>query len=151
MDEAKFITLDNCLTILIYTDRSKSTNHMELFTFYGGNYSSYIDYNGKKRNIKEGSAHLLEHYVCENTVSGDLLDNLRKYNVLSCNAGTSAFNTSYFFNTVCNFYECLDTFLDGIYNVSFTNEKLNKTKYAVLNEIRDSQNNEGRRIADIRE
>lgn len=52
MDEAKFITLDNCLTILIYTDRSKSTNHMELFTFYGGNYSSYIDYNGKKRNIK---------------------------------------------------------------------------------------------------
>lgn len=33
MDEAKFITLDNCLTILIYTDRSKSTNHMELFTF----------------------------------------------------------------------------------------------------------------------
>ena len=151
MDEAKFITLDNCLTILIYTDRSKSTNHMELFTFYGGNYSSYIDYNGKKRNIKEGSAHLLEHYVCENTVSGDLLDNLRKYNVLSCNAGTSAFNTSYFFNTVCNFYECLDTFLDGIYNVSFTNEKLNKTKYAVLNEIRDSQNNEGRRIADIRD
>lgn len=151
MDEVKFITLDNCLTILIYTDRSKSTNHMELFTFYGGNYSSYIDYNGKKRNIKEGSAHLLEHYVCENTVSGDLLDNLRKYNVLSCNAGTSAFNTSYFFNTVCNFYECLDTFLDGIYNVSFTNEKLNKTKYAVLNEIRDSQNNEGRRIADIRD
>lgn len=52
MDEAKFITLDNGLTILIYTDRSKSTNHMELFTFYGGNYSSYIDYNGKKRNIK---------------------------------------------------------------------------------------------------
>lgn len=33
MDEAKFITLDNGLTILIYTDRSKSTNHMELFTF----------------------------------------------------------------------------------------------------------------------
>lgn len=52
MDEAKFITLDNCLTILIYTDRSKSTNHMELFTFYGGNYSSYIDYNGKREILK---------------------------------------------------------------------------------------------------
>ena len=30
MNKAKFITLDNGLTILIYTDNSKSTNHVEL-------------------------------------------------------------------------------------------------------------------------
>ena len=90
---------------------------------------------------------MLEHYVCENTSSGNLLDNLRNYNVLSCNAGTNSFYTSYFFNTVGNFYECFDTFLEGIYNVTFTKEKLDKTKYAVLNEIRDSLNDEGRKVA----
>ena len=102
MNKAKFITLDNGLTILIYTDSSKSTNNGE-----------YVDYNGNSKRVKPGTAHLLEHYICENTVEGNLLDNLRKYNILSCNGGTNNENTSYFFNTVTNFYECLETFLRG--------------------------------------
>lgn len=146
MNKAKFITLDNGLTILIYTDNSKSTNHVELYTFFGGNNGEYVDYNGNTRSIKPGTAHLLEHYICENTVEGNLLDNLRKYNILSCNGGTNNENTSYFFNTVTNFYECLETFLRGIYNISFTKEKLDKTKMAVYSEIRDYKNNEKNKI-----
>lgn len=146
MNKAKFITLDNGLTILIYTDSSKSTNHVELYTFFGGNNGEYVDYNGNTRSIKPGTAHLLEHYICENTVEGNLLDNLRKYNILSCNGGTNNENTSYFFNTVTNFYECLETFLRGIYNISFTKEKLDKTKMAVYSEIRDDKNNEKNKI-----
>lgn len=146
MNKAKFITLDNGLTILIYTDNSKSTNHVELYTFFGGNNGEYVDYNGNTRSIKPSTAHLLEHYICENTVEGNLLDNLRKYNILSCNGGTNNENTSYFFNTVTNFYECLETFLRGIYNISFTKEKLDKTKMAVYSEIRDDKNNEKNKI-----
>lgn len=146
MNKAKFITLDNGLTILIYTDNSKSTNHVELYTFFGGNNGEYVDYNGNTRSIKPGTAHLLEHYICENTVEGNLLDNLRKYNILSCNGGTNNENTSYFFNTVTNFYECLETFLREIYNISFTKEKLDKTKMAVYSEIRDDKNNEKNKI-----
>lgn len=146
MNKAKFITLDNGLTILIYTDNSKSTNHVELYTFFGGNNGEYVDYNGNTRSIKPGTAHLLEHYICENTVDGNLLDNLRKYNILSCNGGTNNENTSYFFNTVTNFYECLETFLREIYNISFTKEKLDKTKMAVYSEIRDDKNNEKNKI-----
>ena len=146
MNKAKFITLDNGLTILIYTDSSKSTNHVELYTFFGGNNGEYVDYNGNSKRVKPGTAHLLEHYICENTVEGNLLDNLRKYNILSCNGGTNNENTSYFFNTVTNFYECLETFLRGIYNISFTKEKLNKTKMAVYSEIRDDKNNEKNKI-----
>lgn len=148
MDKAKFITLDNGLTILIYTDSSKSTNHVELYTFLGGNHSEYIDFDGNVRNIKPGTAHLLEHYVCENTIDGNLLDNLRKYNILSCNGGTNSENTSYFFNTVINFYECLETFLRGIYNISFSKNKLDKTKMAVFSEIRDDKKNEKNMIID---
>ena len=146
MNKAKFITLDNGLTILIYTDSSKSTNHVELYTFFGGNNGEYVDYNGNSKRVKPGTAHLLEHYICENTVEGNLLDNLRKYNILSCNGGTNNENTSYFFNTVTNFYECLETFLRGIYNISFTKEKLNKTKMAVYSEIIDEKNNEKNKI-----
>ncbi len=146
MNKAKFITLDNGLTILIYTDSSKSTNHVELYTFFGGNNGEYVDYNGNTKKVKPGTAHLLEHYICENTVEGNLLDNLRKYNILSCNGGTNNENTSYFFNTVTNFYECLETFLKGIYNISFTKEKLDKTKKAVYSEIRDDKNNEKNKI-----
>ena len=146
MNKAKFITLDNGLTILIYTDSSKSTNHVELYTFFGGNDGEYVDYNGNSKRVKPGTAHLLEHYICENTVEGNLLDNLRKYNILSCNGGTNNENTSYFFNTVTNFYECLETFLRGIYNISFTKEKLDKTKMAVYSEIRDDKNNEKNKI-----
>lgn len=148
MDKAKFITLDNGLTILIYTDSSKSTNHVELYTFLGGNHSEYIDFDGNVRNIKPGTAHLLEHYVCENTIDGNLLDNLRKYNILSCNGGTNSENTSYFFNTVINFYQCLETFLRGIYNISFSKDKLDKTKMAVFSEIRDDKKNEKNMIID---
>ena len=132
MNKAKFITLDNGLTILIYTDNSKSTNHVELYTFFGGNNGEYVDYNGNTRSIKPGTAHLLEHYICENTVDGNLLDNLRKYNILSCNGGTNNENTSYFFNTVTNFYECLETFLREIYNISFTKENLIRQKWLFI-------------------
>ena len=141
MNKAKFITLDNGLTILIYTDKSKSTNHVELYTFLGGNHYEYVDCNGNTKKIKPGTAHLLEHYVFENTIDGDLFDNLKKYNILNCNGGTDTDNTSYFFNTVINFYECLEIFLKGIYNVSFSKDKLDKTKMAVYSEIRDDKEN----------
>ena len=141
MNKAKFITLDNGLTILIYTDKSKSTNHVELYTFLGGNHYEYVDCNGNTKKIKPGTAHLLEHYVFENTIDGDLFDNLKKYNILNCNGGTNTDNTSYFFNTVINFYECLEIFLKGIYNVSFSKDKLDKTKMAVYSEIRDDKEN----------
>ena len=146
MNKAKFITLDNGLTILVYIDNNKSTNHVELYTFFGGNYCEYVDYNDNTKRIKPGTAHLLEHYICENTLDGNLLDNLRKYNILSCNGGTNSDNTSYFFNTVTNFYECLEIFLKGIYNISFSKERLDKTKMAVYSEIRDAKKNEKSRL-----
>lgn len=147
MDKAKFITLENGLTILIYVDKSKSTNHIELFTFFGGNHNKYIDYNGIEKKIKEGSAHLLEHYVCENTTYGNLLDNLLNNGVLNCNAVTYKNKTSYYFNTVTNFYECLELFLNGIYNVSFSKNELDKTKQAIFSEIRDDNDNIKKKIS----
>ena len=145
-DNLEFITLDNGLTVLIYSDKTKMSNHVELTTFIGGLTSIYEDENGKTRKIKPGTAHLLEHYICENAKKGNLIDNLHEYKVLNANAVTAAEKTKMFFDTVYNLNECLELFLDSMYNIDFTSEKLEKTKYAVYNEIRDSKDNLGRKI-----
>ena len=77
MNSAKFITLDNGLTILIYSDKSKSTNHVELITFFGGNNTSFRDKNDLVKKVHKGTAHLLEHYICEQTDYGNLISNLK--------------------------------------------------------------------------
>ena len=146
MNDLKFITLDNGLTILIYSDKTKITNHVELITFIGGLSTNYKGSKGNIKKIKPGTAHLLEHYVCENTINGNLIDNLQDNKVLNTNAITYPEKTTMFFDTVYNFKENLQIFLEGIYNVDFSYDKLEKTKYAVYNEIRDAKDDIGRKI-----
>ena len=150
MNDIKFITLDNGLTVLMYSDKTKITNHVELITFIGGLTSEYVDEKGNIKKVKPGTAHLLEHYICENTVNGNMLDNLRNYKVLGTNALTYANKTKMYFDTVYNFKECLDIFLNDMYNIDFSSLKLEKTKYAVYNEIRDAKDNIRRKIGTAR-
>lgn len=146
MNKPKFITLDNGLTILLYSDKSKMTNHVELWTFLGGTNLEYQDSTGKTKKIEEGTAHLLEHYICECSNVGNFIDKLYKYKALNANAETSHYETKMYFDTAYNFKECLLTLLNAIYNIEFTKEKLDKTKYAVFNEIRDCKDNPRRKI-----
>ena len=83
MNNVKFMTLDNGLRVLLYSDKSKSVNHVELVTFYGGNNSKYLDKNGIEKEIYSGTAHYLEHYVCERSKYGNYLTNMQKYKVLA--------------------------------------------------------------------
>ena len=57
MNDAKFIKLDNGLTILIYSDNSKISNHIELVTFLGGKCRNVMDNDGNSFDILPGSAH----------------------------------------------------------------------------------------------
>lgn len=139
MNDIKFITLDNGLTILIYCDKTKITNHVELVNFLGGMSNEYVDYCGNIKKIKPGSAHVLEHYIYENTIYGDLMDKLYDIKAIKSNAVTYPEKTVMYFDTVYNFKECLNIFLNGMYNVIFSKEGLDKAKYAVYNEIRDSK------------
>lgn len=150
MNSAKFITLDNGLTILIYSDKSKSTNHVELITFFGGNNTSFRDKNDLVKKVHKGTAHLLEHYICEQTDYGNLISNLKNLNVLSANACTNSDATIFYFDTVRNFSACLRLFLTSIFSVSFDKDKLEKTKVAVFNEIRDDKDNISREILDVK-
>ncbi len=150
MNDIKFITLDNGLTVLIYSDKTKITNHVELTTFFGGETTYYIDNKKVEHKVKPGTAHLLEHYICENNINGNLLENLYSNKSLNANATTYNTKTKMYFDTVYNLNENLELFLNSIYNVSFTLDKLDKTKYAVYNEIRDNKDNKRRKIFDAK-
>lgn len=146
MNSCKFITLDNGLTILIYSDKSKITNYAMLITFLGGLNEKFISYTGKEKKIYKGTAHLLEHYVCENTSSGNLIDNLLENKALGANASTNSSETSFYFSTVYNFEDNLELLLNSVYNPIFNSNNLAKTKYAVLNEIRDEKDDFQRKV-----
>ena len=49
-----------------------------------------------------------------------------------------------------NFSACLRLFLTSIFSVSFDKDKLEKTKVAVFNEIRDDKDNISREILDVK-
>lgn len=146
MNECKFITLDNGLTVLIYSDRSKITNHVELQTFFGGGTEEYCDSQGQNKKIIPGTAHLLEHYLCEHSNNGNLIENLYQNKVMSTNAYTSISATTFYFNTVYNLEECLSTFLNSIYDVSFNSKDISKTKKAIYSEIRDNKDSISHKI-----
>ena len=141
MNNAKFIKLDNGLTILIYSDNSKISNHIELVTFLGGKCRNVMDNDGNSFDILPGSAHFLEHFICERNVNGNLINNLKKMGALSSNAMTSYYTTSFYVDTVVSFDECLDMFLSSIYNPVFNNKNVSDTKGAILCEIRDDKDN----------
>lgn len=139
MSDCKFLTLENGLTVLIYSDKSKNTNHAQFVNFFGGCTHDYVNNNGETLDIIPGTAHLLEHYVCENSKYGNLIDSFRGMHVLDSNALTNNNVTSFYFTTVDNYKECIKILIDGVYNPIFSNERLEKTKYAVYNEIRDAE------------
>lgn len=145
MNNAKFVTLDNGLTVLIYSDKSKITSYFRLYTFIGGN-SSYYNFNGKTKKVYKGTAHLLEHYVCENSSSGNIMNSLRKLKVLDGNAVTNTEMTTYYFHTASNFEEAMVTALKSVYDTSFSKEGLEKTKKAVFSEIRDDKDDDNRKV-----
>ncbi len=147
MNDSKFLTLDNGLTLLIYTDETKVTSHIELVTFLGGFDREFISSKGTTCKIIDGTAHLLEHYVCENTKEGNLLDNLERNKAFGANALTNSERTSYYFDTVINLEKCIKIFLEGIYNVDFSQKGLEKTKYSIYSEIRDAKNDFRRNLS----
>lgn len=147
MNKPKFITMNNGLTVLIYSDKTKMTNHVELRTLLGGVNQTYEDSKGNIKKIPEGTAHLLEHYICECNNIGNYIDNLYQYKALDVNASTNLYGTKFHFDTVYNFKDCLLTMLNTVYNIEFTKDKLDKTKFAVYNELRDEKDKPRRKIS----
>ena len=139
MNNLETITLDNGLNIYLYNDLKKHSTFFQITTFCGGINKHFI-YNNKKYHIKDGVHHILEHYIVECNEEGNFLDKLGDFQ-MTTNASTSINNTSYYFQTVENVLFGINTILNGIYNVKFDEEKLEKLKNPICQEIRGKIDN----------
>lgn len=139
MNKLETITLDNGLKIYLYNDLRRHSTFFQLTTFCGG-ITKHFEYDGKRYDIQDGVAHILEHYIVECNDNGNFLDKLGDMQ-MQTNAGTSLKCTNYYFEAVENVKYGIETILNGVYNVTFKKEKLEKLKNPIYQEIRGKMDN----------
>lgn len=134
-------TLKNGITLLLAPDKTKNTTYCEFIVKFGGSTRNFI-YENQKYNIPFGLAHLLEHNIVENSIYGNAIEYFNKYHV-ALNAGTTYKETSFYFNTVYDFYDRLEELINIVSKPIFSN-KLEQIKNPIYEEIKmknDRHNN----------
>lgn len=139
MNNIETIILDNGLRIFLYKDERRHSTFFTYITLCGGRSKDFI-LDGKKYHLNDGLAHILEHYIVECNDKGNFLKDLGKMQ-MSTNAQTGEVSTEYYFQAVENVDVGIRTILDAVNNVSFSNEKLNKLKKPILQEVRGRMDN----------
>lgn len=139
MNKIETITLENGLTIYLYEDQRKHTTIFQLVTNFGGETKDFIIDN-KEIHFKDGTAHILEHFLVECNKYGNFLDLLGQKE-MNTNAITSQNCTRYFFETVENIELGIKTMLNCVYSPVFTKENLERLKEPIYQELRGKENN----------
>ncbi len=134
MNKLDKVELDNGLTIYLYNDLRRHSTFFQFVTKFGGLYKDF-SLDGVEYHLQDGVAHILEHYMCECNDSGNFLKILGEKQ-MNTNASTHYDMTRYYFNTVENVSYGIETILNGIYNIDFTEEKLEKLKNPIFQEVR---------------
>ena len=132
------IKIDNGPTLYLYNDSRRHSTFFKIVTKFGGMHKDFIS-NKKEYHLQDGVAHILEHYVVENNEVGNFLNILGDKQMYT-NASTDNYTTRYYFEAVEGYLEGIKTILNGIYSVQFTEEKLEKLKNPIYQEIRSKMN-----------
>lgn len=98
----------------------------------------------EETRIPEGIAHFLEHKLFEDKEIS-IFDQFSDYGA-NVNAFTSFNQTSYLFNTVDNFYDCLELLVKFVQDPYFTDENVNKEKGIIGQEIKMYEDNPSWRV-----
>ncbi|MCH5166621.1 MAG: insulinase family protein [Erysipelotrichales bacterium] len=129
--------LKNKTRLVLSQDKSKNQTYAEIIIHYGSmNYKYQVG--NKKYKIKEGIAHLLEHYIAENSIYGNLLEYLNE-SYVDFNAITSAKSTAFYINTVFDFEEHLKELIRIVNSPIFDSDRLETTKKPILEEIKKTR------------
>ena len=133
------ININNGPTLYLYNDNRRHSVFFEIVTKFGGINKDFIS-NKKEYHLQDGVAHILEHYVVENNDIGNFLSILGDKQMYT-NASTDNYTTRYYFEAVEGYLEGIKTLLKGLYSVHFSDEKLEKLKNPIYQEIRGKMNN----------
>ena len=136
MSKIETVKLDNGLTIYFYVDKRRHSTFFQHITLFGGKTKDFI-YDGKEYHLQDGIAHILEHYVVEENSYGNFLKVLGEEQ-MNTNAATYFDMTRYYFEAIENVEYGIETMIRGIYSPVFSEEKLEKIKKPILQEIKGS-------------
>lgn len=139
MNNIETIKLDNGLTIYFYYDKKRHSTFFQHVTLFGGKTKDFI-FNGKEYHMQDGIAHILEHYVVEENANGNFLKLLGEKQ-MSTNASTYYDMTRYYFEVVEDLEFGIKTMINGIYSPVFDEDRLEKIKKPILQEIRGRMDN----------
>lgn len=134
MNNIDTVKLDNGLTIYFYVDKRRHSTFFQHITLFGGKTKDFI-YDGDEYHLQDGIAHILEHYVVEENSHGNFLKVLGEAQ-MSTNAATYFDMTRYYFEAIENVEFGIETMIRGIYSPIFDEERLEKIKKPILQEIK---------------
>lgn len=133
------VKLDNGLRIYLVNDNNKHTTYINLIINFGG-LNNKVIVDNKKYNIKNGTAHFLEHLVLESSEYGDLMK-LFGVNGVGSNGFTSIDRTQFYIDCVDNIYNNLGILLTGLHSPIINDDVLNKVRGPILEEKKRSLDN----------
>ena len=139
MSKIESVVLDNGLKIYFYMDKRRHSTFFQHITLFGGKTKDFI-VDGRKYHIQDGVAHILEHYIVEENKNGNFLRLLGEKQ-MNTNASTSYDMTNYFFEAVEDIEYGIETMIKGIYSPIFSEDRLEKIKKPILQEIRGRSDN----------
>ena len=122
--------LDNGLRVYL-CKVPRNTIHARMTSSCGGSILEF-KINGEYCKMPAGVAHFLEHKLFEKEDYDPTL--VYEENGATCNAFTTPFITSYYFNGSDNFYDNLDNLLKLVHNPYFTDENVLKEKGIISQE-----------------
>lgn len=139
MSNIETIKLDNGLTIYLYSDKRRHSTLFQHITLFGGKTKDFM-LNGKEYHMQDGVAHILEHYVVEENSKGNFLKLLGEKQ-MATNASTYYDMTRYYFEAIEDVEFGIETMIRGIYSPVFNEERLEKIKKPILQEIKGRMDN----------
>lgn len=134
MNDIEVIKLDNGLRVYFYIDKRRHSTLFQHVTLFGGKTKDFM-VDGKEYHMQDGIAHILEHYIVEENAKGNFLKLLGEKQ-MATNASTYFDMTRFYFEAVEDVEFGIRTMIEGIYSPIFEEERLERVKKPILQEIR---------------
>lgn len=141
----KKVVLDNGLEIILLQNKNKHRTTFSINVLAGGLNTKYL-LDGKEISFPYGTAHVLEHYLIEKSIYGNIGE-IFSNDYISSNGMTSYRNTMYYINTIHDFEETFIKLINIVNDPIFNNEDLEGVKRAILEEINKNNDKVGREFA----